>query len=284
MIKLACNYYPEVIELVQESKIQIDYVKYPALGYHMSVFENKDLTDYKEFVHNVRPICPIMLHGLGAAKHNIGSKTFREDLEVNLAREAIRISDVNGVSIHLSGIDVSLTREENKEILINNIIFLKNVFADAEFVTLENIHGSKRHDFGDCMKPDFIAEVLNGADAGFLLDISHAYATAKVIGMDFYEYLNRLPLHRVYEIHINGWIEQGEDLMAHTKINDIGYEALEYVLTKTKPSIVTLEYGRDTDRLQCGIPLMSAGGNNNAAKEEIVEQIHILRGIIKKSL
>ena len=61
-----------------------------------------------------------MLHGLGAAKHNIGSKTFREDLDVELAREAIRISDVNGVSIHLSGIDVSLTREENKEILIKN--------------------------------------------------------------------------------------------------------------------------------------------------------------------
>lgn len=60
------------------------------------------------------------------------------------------------------------------------------------------------------------------------------------------EYIGRLPLERLYEIHINGWMHTERGMMAHTKIHEEGYELLEEVLSRTKPRIVTLEYGRGT--------------------------------------
>ena len=59
-MKLACNYYPETEELVRAGKIDIDYFKFPALGYQMDVLY--DLRAFKAFVEKagaVRPICAI---------------------------------------------------------------------------------------------------------------------------------------------------------------------------------------------------------------------------------
>jgi hypothetical protein len=53
------------------------------------------------------------------------------------------------------------------------------------------------------------------------------------------------------------WIETEDDLMSHTIINDLGYKTMQDILKKYKPHIVTLEYGRDKDRLGCGIQLIT---------------------------
>ena len=69
-------------------------------------------------------------------------------------------------------------------------------------------------------------------------------------------------------------------MMAHTKIHEEGYELLEEVLSRTKPRIVTLEYGRGDDRLGAGIPLMKPVVCNERAMEEIEEQVGRLRKLI----
>lgn len=284
MIKLACNYYPEVKQLVNEKKIDLDYFKYPGLGYQMNIFENSDLSDYEKLITELNQVCPVIMHGLGLKPHNICSKTFIKDFDVNYAKKIIKLSGVNGISTHLAGVDNSLSSQENKKIITENINYLKECFCDAEFISLENADGNpflKFHDFGICMDPDFISEIIYETNVDFLLDISHAYASAKNLGIDFEKYLYRLPLDRTYEIHINGWIETEDDIMSHTMINDLGYKILQDILKKYEPHIVTLEYGRDNDRLHCGIPLISPDRICERAKEEITDQIKRLREIIK---
>ncbi|MDF2885326.1 MAG: uncharacterized protein K0R54_5899 [Clostridiaceae bacterium] len=284
MIKLACNYYPEVKQLVEEKKIVLDYFKYPGLGYQMKIFEKSDLSDYQQFITELNQVRPVMIHGLGLKPHNICSKTFIRDFDVNYAKKIIELSGINGISLHLAGVDTSLSGEENKRIIIENISYLKENFCNVEFISLENADGNpfmKEHDFGICVDPDFISEIIHKSKLYFLLDISHAYCSAKNLGIDFETYLYRLPLDEIYEVHINGWVETENDIMSHTKINELGYKTLQDILKKYKPRIVTLEYGRDNDRIHCGIPLISPHSICENAKEEIMSQIDGLWEIIK---
>jgi uncharacterized protein (UPF0276 family) len=57
----------------------------------------------------------------------------------------------------------------------------------------------------------FIAEVLEGADVGWLLDINNVYVNALNFGFDPREWLAAMPLHRVAQMHIAG----------HRKIGDL---------------------------------------------------------------
>lgn len=285
MIKLACNYYPEVIELIQEKRIELDLIKFPALGYQFNIFDNGRLDKFEEFINQVSTICPVMLHGLGPTKHNIGSPTFIEDLKIDIAQSVISMCGVNGVSLHIEGDNESLTREELKSIYIGNIRYLKEIFKNVEFLAFENVD---RHPYKAIKKyathidPDFIFEVIEETKVHFLLDISHAYFASKCLNMDFNEYVNRLPLHRLSEIHLNGWVDTGKEVMAHIKINEEGYEMIEKVLSKHIPQIVTIEYGRPDDRLGLGIPLMQVESINLKAKEEIQEQVERIQEILNK--
>jgi len=63
------------------------------------------------------------------------------------------------------------------------------------------------------------------------------------------EYLDKLILERLYEIHIYGWIETKYDIISHVKVNNAAYEVPKNVVTKYDPEMVTLEYGRDDERI-----------------------------------
>ena len=51
---------------------------------------------------------------------------------------------------------------------------------------------------------EFITEVLEGADAGWLLDINNVYVNALNFGFDPRAWLSAMPLHRVVQMHIAG--------------------------------------------------------------------------------
>lgn len=290
MIKLGCNYYPEVTELIEEGKIDIDYFKYPGLGYQMDIFKKEDLSDYKQLVSQINRVRPVMIHGLGLKPHNICSKTFIQDLDIDYVKQIIELSGVNGISLHLAGVDYLLSRKQSKEIIINNIKYLKEQFHDLDFISFENADGnpyspySKNGELGICIESNFISEIIYETGSDFLLDISHAYCSSKKLKVDFETYLYELPIDKVYEIHINGWIETESDIMSHTKINEIGYMTLEKLLKDCSPKIITLEYGRSSDRLNSGIPIISPNNICNEAKDEIVSQITRLREIINNHI
>ena len=50
----------------------------------------------------------------------------------------------------------------------------------------------------------FITEVLEGADVGWLLDVNNVYVNALNFGFDPREWLARMPLDRVAQLHIAG--------------------------------------------------------------------------------
>ncbi|HTD29385.1 MAG TPA: DUF692 family protein, partial [Xanthomonadaceae bacterium] len=57
---------------------------------------------------------------------------------------------------------------------------------------------------------EWITNIIDGADAGMLLDLHNLYANALNFGMDPMELMLRLPLHRVRAVHLSGgrWIPE----------------------------------------------------------------------------
>jgi len=62
---------------------------------------------------------------------------------------------------------------------------------------------------------EFIAALLEEADAGLLLDVNNVYVNSRNHGFDPLEYLKRLPLQRVVQLHVAGH-SQAQGYLADT--------------------------------------------------------------------
>jgi uncharacterized protein (UPF0276 family) len=92
---------------------------------------------------------------------------------------------------------------------------------------------------------DFIADILEEADAGLLLDVNNAYVNAKNYGFEPVGFLERLPLGRVVEIHVAGHEYFAEDeLIIDTHgapVVDPVLDLLAWAVARTGPVPVLLE-------------------------------------------
>lgn len=270
-MKLACNYYPETEALVRAGKIDIDYFKFPALGYQMDILSDEDA--FAGFAARVGALRPILLHGLYPSTHDVSSPALAEAFDFAAMDRFIRMTETPGVSFHPG------PGKDGLGVIIKNLRFLSERYAHMDFVSVENIPPTPCDN--PLAQPEVITEMVTQSGCSLLLDISHAYCAARALGEDFRAYLSKLPLEHIYEIHINGWIEKGPDIMCHVKINELGYQVLEELLQCCDPKIITIEYGRDVDRIGAGSPIMRADRMNAQAEDEIVEQVARIREIME---
>ncbi len=76
---------------------------------------------------------------------------------------------------------------------------------------LENISYYAELGEAEMSERDFLIEVLEGADCGWLLDINNVYVNARNHGFDPKAWLAGTPLQRVRQIHIAGHLWDAED-------------------------------------------------------------------------
>lgn len=91
---------------------------------------------------------------------------------------------------------------------------------------------------------DFIREILDQADCGLLLDLNNLDVNAKNHGFDAWQWLARIPLERVVEIHVAGPETWPDGLLLDTHgspVQESVYELLRWVLERTGPKPVLLE-------------------------------------------
>ena len=114
----------------------------------------------------------------------------------------------------------------------------------------------------------FITEVLEGADAGWLLDINNVYVNSLNFGFDPYRWFEGMPLHRVAQIHIAGH-DRYDDLVVDTHgapVADPVVDLMRFVLPRIgRPVPVLLE--RDND-----IPPLAELLAERAALQEAYDQ------------
>jgi uncharacterized protein (UPF0276 family) len=95
--------------------------------------------------------------------------------------------------------------------------------------------------------PETIAAVLEATGCNFLLDLSYAQTAASNWGSSPEQYLERLPLGRVVEIHVSAPSLMGNGRMVdiHDPLREEDYYLLGWLLERTTPQTVTLEYWKE---------------------------------------
>ncbi|MFA6557585.1 MAG: DUF692 family multinuclear iron-containing protein, partial [Candidatus Obscuribacterales bacterium] len=108
---------------------------------------------------------------------------------------------------------------------------------------LENISYYMQMPGSQMDEVDFLAEVLEKADCGLLLDVNNVYVNSVNHNFDPYAYIDRLPLDRTVQIHVAGH-GYGDELLIDTHgaaVIEPVFELLEYVLKRTEVKAVMLE-------------------------------------------
>ncbi len=119
-------------------------------------------------------------------------------------------------------------------------------------------------------EPEFLGELLEASGAGLLLDVNNVFVNAKNHGFDALDFLRRLPLERVAEIHVAGHESSKWDLLIDSHGAPVApsvQELLAWVLERTGPLPVLLE--RD---------------NNIPPLSELIREVEELQAVYEQAL
>jgi uncharacterized protein (UPF0276 family) len=108
-------------------------------------------------------------------------------------------------------------------------------------ILVENVSSYLTYRASTLSEAEFISELLSRTDCDLLLDINNIYVNAVNHGFSASEYLSKIPMQRVGEIHLAGYEDRGSYLLdAHNnRVSPPVWELYEEVICKY-PCIPTL--------------------------------------------
>jgi len=241
-MNLAINYSPQAALLLSEGKIQLDYFKCP---------------DWPDLIAQAQQSRPAAVHF-----EIIASSGCLSQKDWSLVDRILDVTGTHYINLHLAsnikdfeGFDIDYQepsqRREIIDRLLTDVCALVNRFG-PERVIAENIpyRGIPGHPIlRPAGEPEVIREVVETSGCGLLLDISHARMSAHYLGMDEYEYMQRLPVKHLRELHFAGIHVIHGILRDHLSIQPQDWSALEWVLEKIRcgewstPWMLAFEYG-----------------------------------------
>jgi uncharacterized protein (UPF0276 family) len=226
-------------------------------------FENSESIDWLEFVpenymrlggmaaerlETAQALFPLVSHGVNLS---IGSTDELNKEYLNALKELLDRLNAPWWSDHLcfTSIDkkymhdllpLPFTREAVKH-LAQRIKRVQD-YIQRPFL-IENI--SYYMNMPGCQMSDgqFLAEVVEAADCGILLDVNNVYVNSVNHQFDPIDYLKEIPIDRTVQMHVAGHKRIGDyviDTHGAALIEPV-YQLLQYVLSKTKVHAVLLE-------------------------------------------
>jgi uncharacterized protein (UPF0276 family) len=248
MIALAVSDFDLPRSLLAAGQIEVDYLE---TGGH-----------YVERTSAQFPGRPLLLHN-SVFNWSLAHPTAMEEQQILArTREALERTRAPWLSVHLGFsaaevlFDVHMTARSPalpRAELFASICHNTRTLASALTVPLilENLDYCPGGAYEHICEPAFIAAVLSETGAGLLLDLAHAQVSASRLGLPIETYLSQLPLDRVRQLHISGpRMRDGLLFDAHEALLDEDYALLEWVLQRTQPLALTLEYNREEAELR----------------------------------
>ncbi|WP_062109285.1 multinuclear nonheme iron-dependent oxidase [Bacillus niameyensis] len=233
MVQLGCNYSPQLLSLLDKRAVTIDWIKL-----------SKEDTVWKE-IDICRPYAPMLLHTLPHASLTDFSAFDFPDIN-----KAVAACKSPHIALHLLAKQEdwdtdNISDEEIIDRMLKNVLKWK-AEMDVDLL-IENVpYYGFRGTLRPATDPEVITEICEQADVDLLLDLAHLRVATWHRQEDPIEYLQKLPLDRVREIHVCGLApdpDKGHLRDRHLEMQDIDYELLTRTLRITNPKVVTLEYG-----------------------------------------
>lgn len=240
MPDLGCNYSPQLVNLLQESRVELDWIK---LG-------RRDT--FSEEFSEARPFKPLVLHVL---PHAGAFPDDRTPWTWNDLNETIQRCGSPHIALHLSVTSADLEDGATDHEAVERMIAVTTAWVEHLSVPLlvENVpfYGF-RGTLRCATDPGVVREVCESTGAGLLLDLAHARVAAWHREDDARAYLKAMPLERVCEIHVSGPIMDPEEGLRdrHLEMQEDDYALLTWALGRTEPEMVVLEYGGTGPRFE----------------------------------
>ncbi len=276
-MKLCVNYLEETKELLEEGKIDfIDYIKLFSI--------NGDYSPIDWCITKKE----VMFHGIiGEHESNIGEVDFMEGRDIEEQKRIFAISKTPYLSSHINARygNIPSNSDEALAIILKNVEKLRECFHME--IALENIPAYPiNNELCFYAIPEFITKVITESGCHFLFDIGHARVAADRLHIPFEEYVERLPMDKLIEMHLAGCMQRKDGVLLanHSKMHEEDYLFLEKWLSRSQTlQVVTLEYGpigKDITKLPC--PYVEYGTIDQQAKKEVLEQLLRLQQMIRK--
>ncbi len=249
-MKLAINYSPQAAMLLTQQKIELDLFKCPPAS--------------DEVVRNYAPHLlqeaslyrPIYIHfPLHAGNASIGMADW-DEVEQYLSQ-----TPTPYVNVHLQAQTKdfpAMTADTHApedmayltDILIQDVAAVTKRFG-PERVIVENVvyRGANGKVLYPCIDPTVISQVVTETGCGLLLDTAHAHLTCLALGIDVKDYIRKLPVSRLKELHVTGAQYEGDRLRDSMAMGAEDWELVEWVMQHIRdkqfaePWVLGFEYG-----------------------------------------
>ncbi len=245
-IELACTYCPPLTELIEDNDAPIERIEVgPWYSPDEIVSFQESLPDWKFHIHD----------------SNLHSTAGLIPGALDKLRRYHEVTDSPWASLHITLILPGMVRLLKRGFPIlrpSNAFMTRRLIQQVKAVQealdkpviLENMCGFPKHHPES--EPELIRGVIEETDCGMLLDLGHARIGASYWGIDIHDYLSALPLKRIRQLHLHspgiGKSRQLEDL--HEPMTELDYALLEWLLERSQPELITLEYWRDKDAMR----------------------------------
>jgi len=249
-VKLAVNYSPQAAMLLTQQKIELDLFKCP------SASENV-VREYAPTLLKDASACrPIYIHfPLHTSNGSMAATNWKE------VEEALRQTGTPYVNVHLQaqtkdfpGMTAHTHAPEDAarltEIFVRDVALAAERFG-PERVVVENVvyRGADGKTLYPCIDPAVLSLVVTETNCGLLLDTAHARLTCLALGIDVKEYIAKLPVSRLKELHVTGAQFDGTRLRDSMPMRQEDWEVVEWVMQQIREGIfaepwaLAFEYG-----------------------------------------
>lgn len=204
---------------------------------------------FRSMLERARARWPVLTHGLtlgvGAVEpferqYVQTLRRFLAEIDAPWHSEHLCFSRPDGVMLH--DLLPLPFRREAIEVAVARIRELRDAIERP--VAIENISYYAHPGEAEMSEEEFMIEVLERADAKLLLDVNNVFVNCTNHGRDPQQFIARMPLERVVQLHIAGHSQLDSGLIIDTHgeaVRDGVYELLAYTLARTGPVPVLLE-------------------------------------------
>ena len=256
---LACNYSRPLLELLSAGAVEVEYIK----------LSRADMLE--EEMKVARPLRPVLLHTLDRVGEIAASV---DEPAWQRANSHLKRAGSPHVAMHLvlqrddwdAPVDLQQQSPEVRRRMrecIRDTVRLACAALDVPLLLENAPYYGSRGTVHAVTDPLYVCDLLTTTDTGLLLDLAHIRVAAYYLSVDPREYVKQMPLERVREIHVSGpgRNERGEFHDRHDEMSGTDWSLLEFVLERTGPQVITLEYGGTGPKVE------TSGRNSSAALE-----------------
>lgn len=199
---------------------------------------------------------PVTLHSVGLS---LGSteplnvsylnklKQLKKDHAIHWLSDHLCFTSHNGIQSH-DLLPLPYT-EQSIKVFVDNISRVQDLWGDR--ILVENVSNYLNFKSSEITEIEFINEIVERADCTLLIDVNNLYVNHINHHVDTDDFINKLPLSRIKEIHLAGYEDHGKYLLdAHNnRVSSEVWKLYQQVIKKTGHVASLIEWDNDIPEL-----------------------------------